>query len=157
MLISTLEPEEVMELLGQPPEKADDAQEVLLAYTQLYDERGGAIEIEIKESKQGLGITRRRKKSYAGQQMVMLLGTLAHNVVVWAKKWLSSTVPKLKSYGVQRMVRDLRAVSGFLEIGKADAIKRVVLNGASSLARVTAKALGALLKAEHVSVILGET
>jgi hypothetical protein len=157
LLLSTLEPQQVMELVGQPAVKAADAQAVLLAYARLYDERGGAIEIEIKESKQGLGITKRRKKSYAGQQIVMLLGTLAHNVVVWAKKWLSAEVPKLKSYGVQRMVRDVMAVSGFVEIGKADAIKRVVLNGASTLARATAKALRALLKAEHVRIILGET
>jgi hypothetical protein len=49
------------------------------------------------------------------------------------------------------------AVSGFLEIGKVDAIKRVVLNGASTLARATAKALRALLKFGHVAVILGDT
>ena len=157
MLISTLEPEEVMELLGQPLEKADDTQAVLLAYARLYDERGGAIEIDIKESKQGLGISKRNKKSYCGQQMVMLLGQLAHNVMVWVKRWLLSEAPKLKKYGVQRMVRDVMVVSGFVEIGKADAIKRVVLNGASTLARASAKALRALLKAEHVSVILGET
>ena len=36
-------------------------------------------------------------------------------------------------------------------------IRRVVLNGASGLAWACAKALRALLKAEHVSVILGET
>jgi hypothetical protein len=47
--------------------------------------------------------------------------------------------------------------NGFLEIGRADAIKRVVLNGASTLARATAKALRGMLKAEHVAVILGET
>lgn len=157
MLISTLEPEEVMELLSQSLEQASDAHAVLLAYARLYDERGGAIEIDIKESKQGLGISKRNKKSYCGQQMVMLLGQLAHNVMVWVKRWLLSDAPKLKKYGVQRMVRDVMVVSGFVEIGKADAIKRVVLNGASTLARASAKALRALLKAEHVSVILGET
>lgn len=65
MLISTLEPKEVMELLGEPPEKTEDAQAVLLAYAHLYDERGGAVEIEIKESKQGLGIAKRNKKAIA--------------------------------------------------------------------------------------------
>jgi hypothetical protein len=98
------------------------------AYARLYDERGGAVEIDIKESKQGLGVTKRRKKSYAGQQMVALLGALAHNVVVWAKRWLSADAPKLKRYGVQRMVRDVLAVSGFLELGKGERVKRVVLN-----------------------------
>lgn len=157
MVISTLEPKDVMRLLGRPPEQADDERAVMLAYARLYDERGGAVEIDIKESKQGLGITRRRKKSYAGQQMVMLLGALANNVVVWAKRWLVDDAPRLKRLGVQRIVRDVLAVSGFVELGKGEAIKRIVLNGASALARACAKALRALLKAEHVYVTLGET
>ena len=106
---------------------------------------------------QGLGISRRRKKSYAGQQMVMLLGQLAHNVVVWARQWLPDDAPRLRKYGVQRVVRDALAVSGFVELGNSGAIKRVVLNGASALARVCAKALRLLLAAEHVRVTLGET
>jgi hypothetical protein len=115
LLVTTLEPREVLRLPGEEPEKEADAQAVMLAYARLYDERGGGVEIDIKESKQGLGITKRRKKSYAGQQIVMLLGTLAHNVVVWAKRWLSGDAPKLKRYGVQRIVRDVLQVSGFVE------------------------------------------
>jgi hypothetical protein len=157
LLISTLEPGDVLKLLGMTPELVEDAGAVMLAYARLYDERGGGVEINIKESKQGLGITKRRKKSYAGQQMVMLLGTLAHNVVVWAKRWLSGDAPKLKRYGVQRMVRDVLAVSGFLELGKGERVKRVVLNNGSGLGRACAKALRVLLKAEHVRVTLGET
>lgn len=157
LLISSLEPREVLRLVGEPPEKEADEQAVMLAYARLYDERGGGVEIDIKESKQGLGITKRRKKSYAGQQMVMLLGTLAHNVVVWARRWLMEDAPKLGRYGVQRVVRDVLGVSGFIELGKNGAIKRVVLNGASALGRACAKALRVLLEAEHVRVTLGET
>lgn len=157
LLLSSLEPAEVLKLLGRSAEEAADGQAVMLAYARLYDERGGGVEIDIKESKQGLGVTKRRKKSYTGQQMVMLLGTLAHNVVVWAKRWLSDEAPKLRRYGVQRIVRDVLAVSGFIELGKKGAIKRVVLNGASTLGRACAKALRLLLDAEHVRVTLGET
>jgi hypothetical protein len=157
LLISTLEPCEVLRLLGKGPEKEADEREVLLAYGRLYDKRGGGVEIEIKESKQGLGVTKRRKKSYAGQQMVMLLGQLAHNVVVWAKRWLLAEAPKLRRYGVQRLVRDVLQVSGFIELSKSGAVKRVVLNGASGLGRACAKALRVLLEAEHVRVTLGET
>jgi hypothetical protein len=157
MLLSTLEPEEVLELLGQEKEQATDREKVLVAYMQLYDERGGAIEIEIKESKQGLGITKRNKKRFCGQQMVMMLSTLAHNLVVWAKQWLVSGVAKLKRYGVPRMVRDVLAVSGFVEVDERGTIKRVVMNKAAPLARQCAKCLHGLLKREHVSVILGET
>jgi hypothetical protein len=155
LLISSLEPGDVLKLLGLMPGLVKDAEAVMAAYARLYDERGGAVEIDIKESKQGLGITKRRKKSYAGQQMVMLLGTLAHNVVVWAKRWLSEDAPKLKRYGVQRMVRDVLAVSGFVELSKSGTVKRVVLNGASALGRACAKALRVLLEAEHVRVNYG--
>jgi hypothetical protein len=157
LLISSLEPSDVLKLLGMEPVVVKDAGAVMTAYARLYDERGGAVEIDIKESKQGLGITKRRKKSFAGQQMVALLGTLAHNVVVWAKRWLSEDAPKLKRYGVQRMVRDVLAVSGFVELGKGERIKRVVLNSGSALGRACAKAFRLLLKAEHVRVTLGET
>lgn len=157
LLISSLEPGDVLRLLGQAPGLISDAEAVMAAYARLYDERGGAVEIDIKESKQGLGITKRRKKSYAGQQMVMLLGQLAHNCIVWAKRWLSSEAPKLRRYGVQRIVRDVLAVSGFVELGKSGAVKHVVLNGASAIGRACAKSLRVLLKAEHVRVTLGET
>jgi hypothetical protein len=53
-----------------------------LAYAYLYDKRGGTIEIEFKENKQGFGLTKRNKKRYETQQMIVLLGALAHNVVV---------------------------------------------------------------------------
>jgi hypothetical protein len=95
------------EAVRDPPEEVADEQALLLAYARLYDERGGGEEVEIKESKQGLGVTRRRKKSFAGQQMEMLHGTLAHNVVVWSRRWPSDDAPKLRRYGVLRVVRDV--------------------------------------------------
>jgi hypothetical protein len=87
----------------------------------------------------------------------MLLGQLAHNCIVWAKRWLADEAPTLKRYGVQRMVRDVLAVSGFLELGKGERVKRVVLNSGSALGRGCAKALRLLLEAEHVHVTLGKT
>lgn len=92
-----------------------------------------------------------------GQQMGMMLGTLAHNLVVWAKRGLVAGVPRLKRYGVQRMVRDVMAVSGFLEMNESGSIKRVVMNKAAPLARQCAKCLHILLTQEQVRVILGET
>jgi hypothetical protein len=129
----------------------------MLAYARLSDGRGGGVEIDIKESKQGLGVTGRREQSFTGQRLVALLGAPAHNVVVWAKRWLLEDAPKLKRYGVQRIVRDVLAVSGFLELGKDERVKRVVLNSRSAIGKACAKALRLLLEAEHVRVILGET
>jgi len=85
---------------------------VILAYATLYDQRGGTVEIEIKESKQGIGINRRSKKRFAAQQMVMLLGSLAHNIIVWSRRWLAAEVPRLarfwcKTHGDHQILRQM--------------------------------------------------
>lgn len=64
--------------------------------------------------------------------------------------------PKLKRYGVVRLVRDVLQVSGFLELEATGIIKRIILNGAWALARHCAKSLRVLLKREHVAVTSGE-
>lgn len=155
-LLSTLEPRQVFDLLGESPRQLADRQAVALAYAYLYDKRGGSIEIEIKEDKQGFGLARRNKKRYYAQQMVVLLSALAHNVVVWSRQWLSE-VSQIKRQGVLRMVRDVFHVCGFVEVGARNAIKRIVLNGAAVWARRCANPLRALLKPEHVRISLGET
>ena len=45
LLISSLEPGEVLRLVGELSEKEADGQAVLSAYARLYDERGGGVEI----------------------------------------------------------------------------------------------------------------
>lgn len=64
-----------------------------LAYSKLYDVRAGAIEKTFKESKMGLGINKRSKKRFAAQQMIILLGQLAQNIIVWSRKWLMAANP----------------------------------------------------------------
>jgi hypothetical protein len=140
LLISTLEPAEVLRLLGRPLEQIADEQAVVAAYAELYDRRGGTVEIEIRESKQGVGLAKRNKKSYTGQQMVVLLGQLAHNVMVWTKRWLQESAPKIKKYGVKRMVRDVLGVSGWIEF-EGKKLKRIVLNQSAALACHCAKSL----------------
>jgi hypothetical protein len=157
LLISTLEAEDVLRLVGRPLEQLADPRAVLSAYAELYDRRGGTVEIELKESKQGVGLAKRNKKSYTGQQMVVLLSALAHNCLVWARRWLQERAPKLKKYGVQRLVRDLFQVGGQVELEGKNIVKRLVLNEASALARHCVNSLRALLKREHVRVILGKT
>lgn len=153
--LSTLEPRQVFDLLGESPTQLTDRRAVALAYAYLYDKRGGAIEIEIKEDKQGFGLARRNKKRYYAQQMVVLLSALAHNVVVWSREWLSE-VSKIRRQGVLRMVRDVFHVCGFVEVGAKNVIRRIVLNGAAAWARRCANPLRALLKQQHVRVSLGE-
>jgi hypothetical protein len=44
------------------------------------------MEIEIKEDKQGIGMRKRSKKRFEAQQMVVLLNSLAHNLIVLSRR-----------------------------------------------------------------------
>jgi hypothetical protein len=156
VLITTLSPVESVQLTQQPAAEPNSTPEgVLLAYATFYDQRGGGIETSFKGDKQGLGLTKRSKKHVATQQMVMLLGTLAHNIVVWAQRWLA--VPQLTGYGMLRMVRDVFHLSGFLLRDAAGSISQIVLNTAAPLALVLRESLAVLLASTHVAVILDKT
>jgi hypothetical protein len=161
VLISTLTPAEVLALVGQPKEAIQDEVAVLAAYVLWYDLRGGAVETSVKEDNAqrapGLGITRRNKKRFAAQQVLVQLNTLAHNVLVWAKRWLSGAVPEAARYGIQRMVRDLLAVAGAVEFDAAGGMVRILLNEADALARRFLPAFQALVGPEHAAVTLGQT
>jgi hypothetical protein len=45
----------------------------------LYDARG-AMEVDIRGDKRGLGIEKRRKKSFLAQEALVLLAQLSHNL-----------------------------------------------------------------------------
>jgi hypothetical protein len=157
VILSTLQPWDVVRLAQQPVDFIKYPHKVLLSYVYFYDQRSGGVEIEIKEDKQGLGISKRNKKRFEAQQMVMLLATLAHNVLVWARRWLSSHFPKIAGYGMLRLVRDLLHISGFVIFNSAGNIVQIVLNRDSKLARRLFGAIQSLLKPEHVGISLGET
>src|SRR6266581_6815306 len=137
VLISTLDPIEVLALTNVTAGPNVDPVTVLLAYVYLYDQRGGGVETSFKGDHQGLGSTKRSKKRFEAQQMVMLLGTLAHHVVIWARRWLTQTAAaptKLRHYGILRMVRDVFHISGFLVFDDRGQLSQIVLNQAAPLA-----------------------
>ncbi len=116
------------------------------------------METSFKEDKQGLGLTTRTKKRFAAQQMVLALGTLAHNVLVWARAWLAPHVPALAPYELRRLVRDVFHMSGLILFDPTTGqVQGLVLNAAAPLAAGLATALRALLAPAHVAVTLGET
>jgi hypothetical protein len=157
VIISALDPRDVILLTQQPLDRVNDPDAVLLAYVYFYDQRGGACETATKGDKQGLGLTKRNKKRFEAQQMLVLLGTLAHNALVWARHWLAPHCPRLARYGILRLVRDVGQISGFLLYHPAGQPVGVVLNHAAPLAVGLAAALTTLLAAEDVAVTLGET
>jgi hypothetical protein len=127
VLLSTVEASDVLHLTGQPPSQLTDPQAVLWAEVSFYDQRGGGIETALKGDKQGLGLTKRNKKRFEAQQMVVLLGSLTHNTIIWARSFLAA--PQLRSYGMLRMVRDVFHISGFLGV---DARGQIVQIGRGS-------------------------
>jgi len=155
VLLSTLSARQVFVLTKQSLALLDDPAAVLLAYVTFYDQRGGGVETSFKGDKQGLGSGKRSKKRFEAQQMVMLLGCLAHNVIVWARHWLAS--PTSQHYGTLRMVRDVFHISGFLLTDACGQVTQVVLNHTAPLAPALVHPLRKLLFCAHVAVNLGQT
>ena len=141
-------------------QQADEAT-IMRAYAHFYDQRGGGIETSFGEDKGGLGITKRNKKRFEAQRLLMLLGTLAHNLLIWSRRWLCRTGPQqashLQQYGIKRMVRDLYQVSGTLSFDKRGRLHVIALQPASSLAKLLQAPLHRLLTLSHVAVILDQT
>ncbi len=156
VLISALEAEAVLALMKQPQSSRTSPAAVLLAYVNFYDQRGGGVETSLKGDKQGLGITSRNKKRFEAQQILVLLGSLAHNVVIWARQWLSQAPATLHGYGMLRMVRDVFHMSGFLLFDPFDHVFAITLNKDAPLAHILANSLCELLAPLHVTVQLGQ-
>ena len=65
----------------------------------------------------------------------MLLGSLAHNVVVWARRWLAAppaSCSKLRHYGML-LVRDAFRINGLRVIATGGQIVKIGLNQAAPL------------------------
>jgi hypothetical protein len=156
VLLSTLPFKEVVLLARMPIDKLADPVAVLLAYVYFYDLRGGGVETEIKQDKQGLGITKRNKKRFEAQQMMVQLNTLAHNLIVWSRRWLAQHWDKVKRLGILRMVRDVFHVAGLVHFRDDGSIERIVLHQADPFASGLCTGLQPLLAPLQVGVILGE-
>lgn len=157
VLISTVDPETVRARTGLPAPDPGDPAVGVLADVYFYDQRGGGVETSVKGDKQGLGITKRNKKRFEAQQILVALGALAHNVLVWARDWLTPAAPTVRQYGIQRLVRDVFGVAGAVETDPSGHVCRIVLNQASRLAQRCLTAFQLLLAPAQVVVILGET
>jgi hypothetical protein len=157
VIISTLSPEEVLVLTGQPAESVQDAQAVLLAYVYFYDQRGGGVEITIKEDKQGLGSKGRNKKKIEAQQMVVQLELLAHNVLVWLRQELAQHCPFVAKLGIKRWVRDLLVLNGHLRFDHAGHLSCLTFLPTDHRTSQLAQAFTNLLAPLHIIVISGKT
>lgn len=129
-VIATLSASAVIQETGQARERVLDHQAVTAADVQFSDDRGGGVETACKDDKPGLGLPKHNKKRCTAQQMLVLLGTLAHTVIGWARQWLAPHEPKVRRDGVQRLVRDVFHISGFLVRNGGGRLVAIVLTSA---------------------------
>lgn len=82
----------------------------IFAQWQLYDGRG-AMEMEIRADKSGLGLTQRRKQSLNAAEAWLVLTDVAHNLLAWLEPWMLAG-SRFEGFGPQRIVRDLLTIPG---------------------------------------------
>lgn len=143
-------------LARQPTDPSAASLEVLLAAVHAYDLRGGGVETSIKGSKAGLGLTKRNKKSFSAQEMLVLLAQLAYNLITWTQHLFAPLASKLAGFGPLRMVRDLFHISGKIIISDHGKVLGITLNQAHALASPFIKALSPYLVRDGTWLNLGQ-
>lgn len=115
----------------------------MLATVAHYDDRAG-MEADLKSDKRGLGLALLRKHRLAAQKLVVLLIELAHNVLVWSRRWLARAAPRLERFGIVRLVQEVWAVPGRVKL-VAGQLRRVCFRPEHPQARAVAAGLRPLL------------
>jgi hypothetical protein len=103
-----------------------------------YDLRAGA-EVEIRNDKQGLLLTHRRKRTWPAQQMLILLTDLAHNFLSCFRRVALAQTP-LAGYGAYRLVQEVLNIPGEVVV-QANHVVEVHFQASHPHAEVMAEAL----------------
>lgn len=156
MLVTNLNPDEVTALMAVELDLIANLAELWQAYVHCYDQRGGGVETSFKQDNQALGIKKRNKKRFEAQQMLTQLNALAHNVLVWAKRWLTAETPTLKQIGFVRLMQDVFTTTGRLLFDESGRLIEIRLNQADTLVKPWLHGLSKLLESEHVAVNLAQ-
>ena len=128
ILVTSLDNTTLLWLARQPFRKELEPIDIMCALIYAYDLRGGGVETSIKSSKQGLGITKRNKRNFHAQEMLVLLAQLASNLITWTRNEMARHVASWQSFGSLRMVRDLFHIPGKVQIDAHGHILRITLN-----------------------------
>jgi hypothetical protein len=151
-LVFTLTDEQLFWLARLPALSQPTTDQILFTVLAAYDLRNGGIEISYKNSKQGLGFTRRNKRKFTAQQMLILLAQLAYNILTWLHVSLSTVSQRFRSYGAMRLIRDLLHIPGHIELDEQGYILQIVLSRQHPFATYLAQTLAS----DDLSLILGE-
>jgi hypothetical protein len=118
-----------------------------------YDARAG-MEADLKGDKRGLGLGVLRKQKLAAQRLVVLLGQWAHNVLIWARRWLARGAPRLAGFGIVRLVQEVCAVPGRVKLTAAG-VSRVRFRPEHPCARDVYRGLRPLCSSSQTLGFLG--
>ena len=128
VLVTNLSDEQLFHFARLPMPAVPNLQEVLFAAVIAYDLRGGGVETSLRQSKQGIGLNKRNKKSFHAQEMLVLLAQLAYHLLLWVRHQLNQYHSQWHAWGILRMVRDVCAIPGRLQFDKDGSLIQVVLN-----------------------------
>ena len=128
VLVTSLDNTTLLWLARQPFRKDPSPIEIMCALIYAYDLRGGGVETSIKDSKQGLGITKRNKRNFHAQEMLVLLSQMASNLITWTRNEMARHVSSWQAFGSLRMVRDLFQISGKIQLDAQGRILTITLN-----------------------------
>jgi hypothetical protein len=155
VLVFNLSDQALFRLGRQPIRRHYSPDQLLLAALYAYDLRSGGIETINKNCKQGLGLTKRNKKLFPAQMILILLAQLAYNLISWTRLDMVHNVPDFHQLGTLRFVRDVLSIPGRFELD-AQGHLLIVLNQRHPWAASFVSAFSSLLALDDLSLILGQ-
>jgi len=156
VIVSSLAPEQVIALSGRPPEAAWEAEPIIQAYADVYDDRSGPMEHSFGEDHQGLPLCKRHRRAFVAQEIMLLLLGLAHNTLVWSREWLAQGYPQVRSLGILRLVRDVLQVPGLVTFDETGQLVQVKFSVLDPLATELANGWQPVLSPLGITVTLGD-
>lgn len=142
------------EVWGLPASPAADDQQLLSAILHTYDLRSGGVETANRNSKSGLGLKHRNKRSFAAQAILVLLAQLAYNFLSWVQVRLAQHQSQFQSFGWLRITRDLFHIPGLLFLAPDGTILAIRLSRDHPFARSFCLACRPLIEPDHLSLYL---
>ena len=85
----------------------------------------------------------------------MLLVELAHNILIWARSWLAEHAPRLREYGIVRLIGQVWAIPGRVKLTEQEGVVRVRLRPQHPRARDVCQGFLPLLAPRQTLVVLG--
>jgi hypothetical protein len=152
VIVFTLRDDQLFTLARLPLHGNATSQQLALAALHAYDLRSGGIETSNKGSKLGLGLTKRNKRRFDAQYMLVLLAQLSYNLIAWTRHLLSAVDKHLAHFGPLRMIRDLFHIPGQILFDAQGYILQITLRASQPYAWAIAQAFNS----HDLSLVLGQ-